>query len=1640
MPHDRRLSPAYGVPMTALARSPRTARPLLAAAAGTVCVAMVVTGCTSSPPSPATSPTPAPVESASPEAQGEIAASGTPLADIQPWKAGPAPASAATGPIAPTVWPTSVVEGSGSATSTWPTLSVPDLSGEVEVEIVNLSKGGGFGADAQGEASEVAWTGTGKASAIELPSSPPVLDQGSTYAYRARARGGDAKEWAGPWVFNVDRIRQGTAPQDSFGGVLVNMMSGLPATSWQSLSFSSAASTLSLGLVYRPGTPATPGLPEGWTWTMPGLGLTQLIESETRGGSGEDEGPLSVRLVGSDGTGPTFVRTESGAYVPGLADGTATSYSTGGTLARTGPDTWTFTAGAGAAAEFVAGRVAREWAGGVPLAQFAWDDQGRLTSAGDGLKGGRTLTLSYGEGCQGSSWEGFTLPADLWCAVTYPDGSTSQAAYVEAAGAPRLGTVVDPGGVGVSWGWDASGRLATLRDSSATAMASLDPAWGGAEFTNEVAYDADGRVESITSAAPSPGAPRMRHSYVYPVGREVVARIVESTVEGSAAVPVASLLGDEVGKGTGIEVTVEKDTWRVERKRDIDGLSTVATYDASGVLTEGTATDGRTVQVTADSEGLLKSSIGPFTGDASGAMKTSRTMDSTIVNPARGADSATEPWTGLAAVVWPEGGSAVPQWWDSSVLDNELAADFDAAPGGAKAPWRAQATGLWRVADEGRYRLVVTSSPGTSAAVTVDGTRCTSLQGECTLPLSKGERAITVELAVEDAQGKGSFRVALQGGGGGRVALADLRPNYNVMTRSVTNDTVNGRNFGTDVYVTDQPWSGQPSKVISAGNLATSYEYEETDANAGAFGRQRGATSPGGTTTSQSYYGVDEQATDPCTNASYPQAGQLKSYTRYDGVTFTSVYDAVGRTVAVTAQGDGMSELACTTYDAAGRQVSGSTRTGDGQVIEELSTVRTMADGRVTTVDTVTLGPGSPEGAGETFTSTSVTDLAGRTLELVDASGTRTTFVHSPAGELLRRDSWAPGADPAAAPTLALEFGYDDATGRATGVTANGTKLATIDYDGRGQMSGATYPDDVSLSLEYDTAGSVSRAAIQADGRTYITSRDRNPAGRTLGSSLLVRDAKEPLTQQEWDYDYDDAGRLVSAILVTTGDTADTGGRKRDFGYDFGKAPQGCFPGAGANLDRVGGARDGTAFETCRNEKGRLRWTTDPHLAPESGRAEATYDGLGRMTQLSGVVPLEIAWGAGNQAVRITQGTSTTSWVIAGGTVQRMTTDDGSGPVTTRYGYVSGQSPVFILDEAGTVLDIRVGLPGGVLAHLGGPSLALDFPDVLGAALVTTVGGVPTGAHASALAPRGGPYGEPLLDDTVATSAQTGIGPGTTFGFQAIAANPTVTGHHSLTMTARPYHPWLGEFLAADPAAGVSSTDYGYGDGNPVDKPDYSGAFGVWDFIGISGAIVAAIAGIGTGGFMKATTSKGWKTFTGWAMGAGIAAGIAGTVGSFFLSGNSQDAEITAIAALVGTLVAVIGVGAYAYKTKGAAQVHGGQNANQNVPNLQQTGPIEESIKVSHEPYSASYETVYDLGNGNAVTWSTKAGEGTVFSYQVGGVRQKTTLTLKFGTDDFTAEAMITDFIMTGGNKGWVPNNKKLVKDLHLQMSFWWNP
>lgn len=1457
-----------------------------------------------------------PVQSASPSApEGEVASAGTAADAVQPWLAGSVPAGEGSGPTYPTTWPASIVQGSGPTTSLSPVLVAPKgagLKGSISVEVVDLSAGGGFGADGRGEATKLVWESTAPADRIELPTAQPVLKQGATYAWRGRVGDG---QWRGPFVISVDTVRAQNAPVDDLGGVTVNVLSGLVASTWSSPAFPGAASTLSLGVQYRPGSPATAGLPAGWTWNLPGSGPIALTTTE-----GAE--PTSVTLLATDGSGSTFVRTETGAYVPGLSDGTPTGLASGGVLAQLSSTSWRFTAPNGTMTVFADGRAVSEWSGGLPVMALTWDEQGRLTSVTDGVEGGRVIGVSYGDGCEAGTWGGdFTAGDGLWCALNYPDGTSTQVGYVATGSGPQIGLLSSTGGVGVGLGWDSAGRLSGVRSPTATAAAATGGgAWSGADMTTQVTYDGQGRVESVTTGATQPGGDRVRRDYSYPANvsanGQLEATVRQEVVSGSAPKAV----GSSIGSGVVLRVSATSERWQVTEKVGVDGLTTSLKYDAeTGAMTQGTSPTGRSVSVKSDDIGVTKM-VGPFLGSESQAMTTDRTLDASINDPSSGSSSSATPWTGLAATAWPKdaaGTGGVPQWWDRSVLKDGFAASFESSPAGKAGPWTAQVSGLWKVADKGDYTIDVNASSGTAVDLAVDGVRCgdATAPGKCVLPLAAGEHFVTLAIDASKADGSAAFDVrAGRDGAVQRVALSDLRPNYQVATRTRINDIAGSDEYGWQVIDNSRPWAGGADTVTGPGGRTMAYSYEPFNVAAGQFGRLTASTTPGGMVQKTDYYGVGESATDPCTGQDYPQSGLPRTVTRYDGVTITTVYDAAGLAVARSTRGDGATELSCAAYDSAGRQVLASVTAISGDLVEKTTTVRTWQDGRLTVVATTELGPGAVVGSGTTATTT-VIDAAGRTVEYVDAAGTRTTFAYEPDGTLINRTTYAPGASDA---TVSVDLEYAAQTGWLTSLVANGKTLASVDYNEYGQPSTITYPGDVSADLAYDTAGAPEQLLLTTTGRSFDHRISRNAAGRSLSSSLEVNDdARDLITKHSWQYAYDRAGRLKTAELDVRGDKDGTGGN-RSFEYSYGPGPDGCFAGAGADLDRTGGARDGERYETCHNDKGRLAWTTDPHVSGGKGKATTTYDALGRMTELApatGDTTLSMEYASGSQARRITDTGVTTAMVVAAGALLERTVTDTTGKVTTsRYGYSGGGAPVLVLDDAGQVLDIRVPLPGGALAHLGQDSLAIDHPDLYGSALTTTVadGAAQPNANAaadsaSALATRLGPYGEPLDTVPAASGPATGIGTGTGYGFQADSRNPTLDGHHDLTLSARPYHPWLGQFLTFDPVIGASTTGYGYGDGNPLDQPDTSGGESGWDYLGYVGAVIGAIVvGGGLGAVMKSSSKTGYKVAAGLVLAGGVAVTGYYAYAAITGGGSTQDKVYLTIAA-AGLLVGAFG-------------------------------------------------------------------------------------------------------------------------------------
>ena len=403
--------------------------------------------------------------------------------------------------------------------------------------------------------------------------------------------------------------------------------------------------------------------------------------------------------------------------------------------------------------------------------------------------------------------------------------------------------------------------------------------------------------------AATTGAPAITRTYRYP-------SVAEDTLEASVTQSVGDAPPEEA-----LAVTATSDRWQLLTSTTFGELTTTAEYDrASGVAVKGTDPQGRTTTTTLDNESLMRSSVGPFTGSTQGALVTDRTLDATVRDPARGTDS--DPWTGLSAVVW-SGETSTPQWWDARTFpEGALSGTI-----GTSGAWQAQASGLWKVPSTGAWDIEITVSEGLRAEVVIDGVRCSSAATEpCRMALREGERALSLAMSGDD---KGAIQVrAGQAGKLEAIPLDQLRPNYNATSVVSTNDIIGDRNLATQVFDTERPWAQTPDTVTASGSLVTAYDYEPFDPAKAQWGRETATVNAGGATQRTTYYAQTDQATDPCTGASAPQAGLPRTVTRYDGVTNTFVYDAAGRPVAQTTEGDGISETACVSYDAAGRIIA----------------------------------------------------------------------------------------------------------------------------------------------------------------------------------------------------------------------------------------------------------------------------------------------------------------------------------------------------------------------------------------------------------------------------------------------------------------------------------------------------------------------------------------------------------------------------------------------------------------------------------------------------------------------------------------------------------------------------------------------
>jgi len=1363
-------------------------------------VALALVACTPSAVSPADSP--APVVESSADAGGVAAADGLrPPAD-----AGPLPASAEEGPANPTTWPASRLTGAGLAVSATPLLEPQGFGRQdsLDFEVYDVSAGNspGAGDPVQEGTEQGGWQ------------VPPLAD-GRQYAWRVAKAG--TSDWQGPWTFDVDTVRPGLAPRDDFAGVSTHLMTGVPAVTWMSRSFTTVSSSAFANLEFQPGRAGDPGLPDGWRMTAPLVSRWTTLEA-----SGA-ETPETVYISDARDRSMTFRRNDSGVYVQSWANGAPLPPGQQPTLTFDG--NFELTERDGTVTTFSDGHPVAVSVTGLRRGTASWTDDGLLTSVTD--PSDRTITFDYGGGsCP--QWSGFVAaPADQLCRITWWDGSRTEIGYVPAGEVMQIGLIVDAvtedfPGASLGLGWDASGRVSSLRSALVGAAAAADATLRERlDVLTQIAYDRQGRVAAVASPAPEPGGKRQVHVYAYPTvtaeesssGSDVVASVASGEITGPLiAADDVTLIPSGIPGSADYRMTVRANDWTPVQRQDRDGAQIALAWNSSTGRLEGMRDyEGRAITFSYDSAGRRTGSQGPATSADEAYISTS-TYD---------AQPDGTPMRGLKATYWASedfaGDQSTGGWIDPG-QESTLSHRWSEAPIPGES-WSARLTGTWEVPEGGAWTFVPVVSADDAITVYVDNVLCdTSESIECTLDLKKGPRQLRIDISVADG-GRASFQLEAAKGDGRPSPIDDVYPTFNAETRTVTNDVVQGmeRPVVTTEYA--EPWTGNPTSMTSPGNRTTTATYERASSADGQWGRKLTGTTPGGLTTATAYWpvtGGSEQSPCPDSSAAI-QAGQVRTVTRTDGVPVETWYDAAGRPAAVRTGSGDAAELSCTTYAPDGTPVV-MTQLSGGKVVE--SSTLQIAVGGDPRVSVTRVQVSGTLVSGEQTTRTTV-DLLGRLVAYSDISGVTTTYAY----DIFDRPTLRTMTSSEGTSLATVSTTYDDATGRVTAVAVDDEVAANVDYDAKGRVSEVTYGNGATQSWTYAPSGTVDGTRIDAKGKHAISdSVKANDAGRITNRTTELEG--DGATKRSWSYAYDDARRLTDAVLKVDGSLAGIGRDKVSFGYTFDPQAEcdGAYADPGIDLNRTGGERDGRAYATCYDGTGRPVSTSDPLLSGE-GKAKLTWDDIGRLTAVSSAASeIAIAWQWGGLPYRIVDGPITSDLDHALGRLVAQRSADDSATVEWLMGYSSpsATAPAVILGDGSA--EVRVLLPGGALWRKAAQT-TIDHPGIRGEFIVRTdsAGAVVASQDGAFLAEALGPFGEPLGG---------GGGPGSPeYGYAFAQLQPTMPGPSGIVLkTARPYLPALGAFIAFDSQPGSSTTGYGYAEADPLNRSDPDGAYTWWDF------------------------------------------------------------------------------------------------------------------------------------------------------------------------------------------------------------------
>ncbi len=438
-------------------------------------------------------------------------------------------------------------------------------------------------------------------------------------------------------------------------------------------------------------TPVT--LPQGWTLSADLDGALAYSRALINGSS--------VTLLAPDGSTEEYTRTNQGWKPPAGSDGVLTMDAQGRlTLHDEDGMVYGFEVD-GTLTSATSGIDDRKPAAAV----YTWSGSPKVLTRITDPVSTRAMTLRYGgdPACPTSPPPGFDAgaPPGMLCSVAYWDGTETKLWY--AAG--QLGRLADPGGEITDFAYS-GGRLSAVRDPLAGDAVAAGVRVNDASTSTAIAYDAAGRVSSVTLPAPSAGAPRPQTTYRY-------VSATETQLDVAGAPQPHGYARKVTFDGAGRAVT-ETDATALTSRTEWDPV-------AERVLSS-TDPAGRKTTTIYDTAGRPTDAFGPAPASCFGA---DRRPNGTCTNPsvAHSQTSYDEGIRGLAVSYWDNQNLTGPPKVHATgvVPDGTLAKDWgwggppglvDASGAAVVDWWSARFSGEILLPEVGKYQLFAWSDDG----------------------------------------------------------------------------------------------------------------------------------------------------------------------------------------------------------------------------------------------------------------------------------------------------------------------------------------------------------------------------------------------------------------------------------------------------------------------------------------------------------------------------------------------------------------------------------------------------------------------------------------------------------------------------------------------------------------------------------------------------------------------------------------------------------------------------------------------------------------------------------------------------------------------------------------------------------------